>query len=440
VPKRVLVVEQTDVVRDGFATALRSSGVDVYSAKTVPEAAALFAKYGASVVVLDLLLMAEDAFVFMAGILGALPNTKIVATTASGAMRQASMAIEQGAFDYLVKPIDSQRFVEVVENAAARRDPANLKDEIPYHEAIFGDAWAGIYRLAPNLAPVLIEGETGTGKAQCAHAMHTMSSCSDRSFLSIDCERTQGLTLKSLFSVSLLKEGGTLHLKEPSRLSLSLQTQLLRFLQSPVFDGDPFGDLHSNIRIIATTSGVPEDDVDAGRFREDLFYRLKVVRFSLDPLWKRVSEVPHMAQAIADHLALDTQMPTRKVSEDLALVLKQFSWSQNLTQLTAALRYVVTKHHVEVLKTEMLPPPVLESFLDSSKVECERGPTNLAQSVNSTILELVKAGWPLADMERLLIETAIAQNGGSIPKASQQLCVSPSTLYRKREAWGGSTP
>jgi DNA-binding NtrC family response regulator len=78
---------------------------------------------------------------------------------------------------------------------------------------------------------------------------------------------------------------------------------------------------------------------------------------------------------------------------------------------------------------------VLENFLESSKIAYERGPTNLTQSVNTTISELVKAGWPLAEMERLLIETAIAQNGGSIPKASQQLCVSPSTLYRKREEW-----
>lgn len=114
---RVLIIEQADTARDAYVAALRDAGMDAYAAKSITEAAELLAKRGAHVVVLDLLIVPENAIWFIAGVLGAMPQTRIIATMARSAMRQASQAVHEGAFDYLVKPIDTKRLAQTVLNA-----------------------------------------------------------------------------------------------------------------------------------------------------------------------------------------------------------------------------------------------------------------------------------------------------------------------------------
>ena len=220
---RVLIVEQTDTLRDAFVEMLNAAGMDAFGAQSFPEAGVLFAKRGADVVVVELLMMSGSASMLIGGILGALPNARIIATTANGAMRQASAAVQDGAFDYLVKPIDPKRLLIAVHNAVAANDESSLSDD-PYIHALFGDALPDIVRMVPSSAPFLIEGEVGTRKQECAAIMHKVSHRAALPFVVRNCERFSGMRLEDLFLAALLKQGGTLYLAEPNHLSLRIQT------------------------------------------------------------------------------------------------------------------------------------------------------------------------------------------------------------------------
>ncbi len=432
---RVLVVEQTDALREAYSDALAAAGMDVFTAKTVPEAAALFAQHGTSIVVLDLLLVSGDAFVFMAGILGARPETRIIATTASGAMRQAGTAIDLGAFDYVVKPIDSAWLLTVVRNAAVEVNEARFEDEKPYHRAIFGDNFDNIIKVMPSFSSVLIEGDAGTGKGLCAEYLHSCSHRSDLPFVSVDCGATTHTDLAVMFSDELFENGGTLYLSEACRLSLSVQTQLLRFLQTGVLENNIGFSNHTNIRVIFGSTIAAEDAVDAGRFREDLYYRLKVVRIKLPALRSRCDEIPVLAQQVLNRITHKMQKPQMELAEDAALVLSKVSWDGNISHLQSTLETIVATSKSTVLKAEMLPSGMLNEYVTSTQPQAKQAVRDTNDGAKNTIIEMIRAGWALADLERLIIETAISQNGGSIPKAALQLSVSPSTLYRKKESW-----
>lgn len=432
---RVLVIEQTDALREAFSDALCDAGMDVFTAKTVPEAAALFAEHGASIVVLDLLLVSGDTLAFMAGILGARPETRVIATTASGAMRQAATAIELGAFDYIVKPIDRARLLAVVRNAAIHAVDASFQDDNTYHRAVFGDNFDNIIKVIPSFSPVLVEGDAGTGKAMCAEYIHTRSHRSHLPFVSIDCGAIAQTGLAAVFADEMFQNGGTLYLSEVCGLSLTVQTQLLRFLQTAVLESNSNFNSYTNIRIIFGTTIGAEDAVDAGRFREDLFYRLKVVRIKLKPLRNRSDEVAALAQQLLNGITSKTRKPQMKLAEDAAMVLSQMSWAGNVTQLQSILEMMVKGSNSTVLKATMLPETMLNEYIASTQPQTKQTVRDTNDDAENTIIEMIRAGWALADLERLIIETAISQNGGSIPKAALQLSVSPSTLYRKKESW-----
>ncbi len=432
---RVLVVEQTDALREAYSDALSTAGMDVFTAKTVPEAAALFAEHGASIVVLDLLLVSGDAFAFMAGLLGARPETRIIATTASGAMRQAGTAIDLGAFDYVVKPIDSASLLAVVSNAAVDASEARFEDEKPYYSAVFGDNFDNIIKIMPSFSPVLIEGDAGTGKGACAEYLHACSHRSHLPFVSVDCGGTTHTKLAAMFSEEVFENGGTLYLSEVCRLSLSVQTQLLRFLQTGVLETNFGFSSHTNIRVIFCSTINAEDAVDAGRFREDLYYRLKVVRIKLRPLHSRCDEISPLAQQMLNRITHKMQKPQMELAEDAALVLSKVSWDGNISQLQSTLEKSVEASKSSVLKAAMLPNAMLNEYIASTQPQTQQAVRDTNDGAKNTIIEMIRAGWALADLERLIIETAISQNGGSIPKAALQLSVSPSTLYRKKESW-----
>lgn len=438
-PIRVLIVEQVDRTREAFVAELEAAGMHAFAAKTMPEAAELMAKHGPHVVVLDLLLMSGNAVLFMAGVLGAMPNTRVIATTASGAMRQASTAVAQGAFDYLVKPIHPERLRHAVQNAV---DAMYFEQPAPdpCTGAMFGQAQSEILRMASSTAPTLVEGEAGTCKLECAKFMHMQSHRARLPLVSRACGAFGGSRLKDLFSPALLRQGGTLYLEDANLLSLRVQTQLLRFLQTPVFDEDPAGREHINVRIILGVSANLEADVDAGRFREDLFYRLKVVRIVVAPLRERIADIPALAQAMIDHMSLARGQPSKTLAEDAGAILARLSWPGNHGQMQAMINETLETQKSKVLRAEMLPEDLLSEFVETAQSAPPAAVGSFMDNAHNSVADLVKADWSLADLERLVIELAISQNGGSVPKAAKQLSVSPSTLYRKRENWPPKTP
>jgi len=216
---------------------------------------------------------------------------------------------------------------------------------------------------------------------------------------------------------------------------LSVQTQLLRFLQTGVLETNFGFSSHTNIRVIFCSTINAEDAVDAGRFREDLYYRLKVVRIKLRPLHSRCDEISPLAQQMLNRITHKMQKPQMELAEDAALVLSKVSWDGNISQLQSTLEKSVEASKSSVLKAAMLPNAMLNEYIASTQPQTQQAVRDTNDGAKNTIIEMIRAGWALADLERLIIETAISQNGGSIPKAALQLSVSPSTLYRKKESW-----
>jgi DNA-binding NtrC family response regulator len=214
----------------------------------------------------------------------------------------------------------------------------------------------------------------------------------------------------------------------------------LRFLQLPIFNGDSVATEHTNIRIMFGTFIGLEGEVDTGRFREDLFYRLKVARVALKPLRDRSAALPDIAQAVINHITHDQDDPSRTLAEVAASILSRLSWHGNLVSLQAVLTQAMQNHRSKVLRAEMLPEAVLAEFVDATQASGDGSAVSIMDDADTSVGELIKAGWSLAKLERLVVEMAISQNGGSVPKAARMLDVSPSTLYRKREAWALNSP
>ncbi len=217
---------------------------------------------------------------------------------------------------------------------------------------------------------------------------------------------------------------GTLFLDEICEMDLALQGKLLRFIQTGTFV--PVGatkPLHTDVRFVCATNRDPLAEVRAGRFREDLYYRLHVVPVSLPPLRERGEDVMLLAEAFLARFAAEESKRFTRFGPDAQALLRAHRWPGNVRELENAIRTAVVLHDGEAVTAAMLPVTVHGGASPATAAPAPR-PADPARRIR-----------PLAEVEREAIEEAIRLCGGNVPKAAAFLGVSPSTLYRKREAW-----
>jgi two-component system repressor protein LuxO len=301
-----------------------------------------------------------------------------------------------------------------------------------------------VYRVieaaAPSRATVFVTGESGTGKELAASAVHRLSPRAAGPFVPINCAAIpRDLIESEIFGhvrgaftgavadrqgAAQAADGGTLFLDEICEMDLALQGKLLRFVQTGQFT--PVGasrPVSVDVRFVCATNRDPLAEVKAGRFREDLYYRLHVVPLRLPPLRERGEDVILLAEAFLARAAAEEGRRFRRLSPDAKAALLAHSWPGNVRELENAIRGAVVLADGEELTAEMLPASVRLS------PPSRRAPPPAADP--SAIL-------PLAEVERRAIEAAIAACGGNIPRAAAALGISPSTLYRKRAAWAAA--
>ncbi len=305
-----------------------------------------------------------------------------------------------------------------------------------------------IQAVADTKATVLITGESGTGKELCAEAIHALSPRASGPFIALNCgaipadllESEVFGHLKGSFTGAIADkpgaaaaaDGGTLFLDEICEMDLSLQTKLLRFLQTSTIT--PVGATRPrkvDVRIICATNRDPREEVRRGRFREDLYYRLHVVPIHMPPLRERNDDVIEIAERLLVEMAREEGRVFTGLSPEVADLFRRLPWPGNVRQLINVLRNVVVLNDGPLVTIDMLPPDILEAA-HLSPANAPQA-TTLPPGTPSALAEL--AGRTLAQIERMVIEAAIARHGGSIPRAAMELDVSPSTIYRKREAW-----
>ena len=383
-----------------------------------------------------------------------------IATSANPSLTAAIAAMKGGAADFLPKPIGAKALIEHLDAAVAGwRAVANASPPRPAQPTReSGTDFAGfigrspamlavyeqIRRMAPSRAPVFITGESGTGKELAAEAVHdrsTREGGGDRPFVAINCSAIpKDLMESEIFGhvrgaftgasesragAAELANGGTLFLDELTEMDLGLQAKLLRFVQTGSLRRVGGSEAtHVEVRIVSATNRDPGTEVANGRLRADLFYRLHVLPIHLPPLRERREDILPLAEAFLARFAAEEGRSFAGFDPEAIMTLTSHPWPGNVRQLANLIRRAVVLDDGPAVTAAMLSESI-------RTVECD-GLATGAEPVSQAAGGAVPSYW---EQERAIIERAIATCGGNIAKAAAALDISPSTIYRKRQAW-----
>ncbi len=457
----ILLVEDTPSLSQVYASLLKRAGYAVDCAFTAAEARARYDRAAHRVVLLDLMLPDGDGIEVLGHIRRIEPGVRAIVITSNGSINRAVDAMRAGAFDFLVKPFDENRFLRSVEAALAGGaaplpvEPVDLSTAVAF-EGFVGASppMRAIYETVRDVgrssATVFITGESGTGKEVCTQAIHALSPRRDRPFVPLNCgaiprdllESEVFGHLKGSFTGAIadkpgaaaVADGGTLFLDEICEMDIELQTKLLRFLQTstiqPVGAATP---RKVDVRIVCATNRDPQAEVDAGRFRSDLFYRLYVVPIHLPPLRERGEDVIEIARALLAQFSREEGKAFERLSPEVERAFRAYAWPGNIRELQNVLRNVAVLRDGPEVSLAMLPLRIAAARDAAAPQPAEI----FVGADDGRLRERLRGvvGLPLELVEREFIEATIEACDGSIPRAARLLEVSPSTLYRKREGW-----
>lgn len=308
-----------------------------------------------------------------------------------------------------------------------------------------------IYSGARSTASVFITGESGTGKEVCAQAIHRHSPRAGQPFVPLNCAAIPRDLLESeIFGhvrgaftgavadrdgAATMADGGTLFLDEIGEMDPAMQTKLLRFLQDGSFQRVGGNRLERvDVRIICATNRDPAAEVKAGRFREDLYYRLHVLPINMPPLRARGQDIIDIAQTLLLSYAAEEGKRFRGLSASAEQVLLNYEWPGNIRQLQNIIRHAIVMHDGLALTAEMLPVYLGKGGVIEVNGKSLGDLDGSARRINGEAIDHEKI-MPLHLLERRAIERAINLCHGNIPRAAAMLQVSPSTLYRKKADW-----
>ncbi len=447
--ERILILDSNPLEGASLRAALCESGFDAVEASTADGALALVPSFQPAAVLVDAGLPDADGVAMVSRLRALRSDAAVVVSTAPDRVDAAAAALRAGADSYLVRPVaPGQALValeKALENRALRRDSASLRERIRQRLRIVGAApeiqalLETVKRAAPTKATVLVQGEAGAGKAHVAQALHEASPRRDRRFVRVNCAGPSETLLESeLFGHergTLLEDderrvgrlelahGGTLYLHEVGRLPPALQVKLLRVLQQGEFERLGGREtVRVDVRVIAGSQRELADEVRAGRFRDDLYYRLNVVAATLPPLRERKGDIP----ALVNHLiALECAAGHKEISgvtPGALSALFAYEWPGNVRELANIIERAVTFARGREITAEDLAP-----VLHGGRPE------------ESTASALIP-GATLFEIEREAILRTLDQCGGSTARAADVLGVSIRKIqYRLKEYRSGAT-
>ncbi len=436
-----------------------NAGCRVLRATSLADAVAAFAMHLPTLLVLPLELAGTGTLACLKACLEDQPETTAIVVANNDQINDAAEAMRCGAFDCLFTPFSRLRLAKTIEAAMHRANsvhpiastaprpappvalpdgkspsPAQSRHGLIGSDLAMAEVFHAIDTLAGSQASVFIRGENGTGKEVLARAIHANSTRSGAEFIPVDCATLTPETLfRDLFGTgdgptgaAADAQGGTLFLDEVSNLDPRVQSQLLRFLQTGEIR-PPEGNevLRYDIRIISSTCRDPHEDIGFGLLREDLFYRLHVAPITLPPLRARGRDVIAIAQSNLRRLAQAEGRKFTEISPSATQTLMEYHWPGNVRQLLNVIWHVVLTHDGPQLTNAMLPEEIRTGHVTQTR---------------SAPGDVAVTGRTLAQIERDVIESVIRDHDGSIPRAARVLDVSPSTIYRKREAWTKTKP
>ncbi|XDE81545.1 quorum-sensing sigma-54 dependent transcriptional regulator LuxO [Vibrio scophthalmi] len=444
----LLMVEDTASVAALYRSYLTPLGIDINIVGTGRDAIESLEFRTPDLILLDLRLPDMTGMDVLQAVKQQNPDVPVIFMTAHGSIDTAVEAMRLGAQDFLIKPCEADRLRVTVNNAI--RKVTKLRTEAGTNQGYQGfigssHTMQAVYRTidsaATSKASIFITGESGTGKEVCAEALHATSNRGDKPFIAINCAAIpKDLIESELFGhvkgaftgaatdregAAELADGGTLFLDELCEMDLDLQTKLLRFIQTGTFQKVGSSKMKSvDVRFVCATNRDPWKEVQEGRFREDLYYRLYVIPLHLPPLRERGEDVIEIAYSLLGFMSKEEGKDFIRLSPEVVDRFARYEWPGNVRQLQNVLRNVVVLNNGREIRLDMLPPPLNQP--------CE----GVSRSVNEETETLsVHDIFPLWLTEKNAIKLAIKACEGNIPKAAGYLDVSPSTLYRKLQGW-----
>ena len=462
----VLLVEDTLSLAAIYREYLKEESVDVRAVATGEDARTSIAASAPDLVLLDLKLPDMNGEEILSWIVSEGFPTSVIIITAHGSVDIAVDMIRQGAADFLEKPFDANRLCTTVRNTLKHTRLKHLVDDLQlgldrtnFHKFIGNSLpMQAVYRIidaaSPSKATVFITGESGTGKEVCAEAIHASGPRAAKAFVAINCGAIPNDLMESeIFGhtkgaftgassdrkgAASMADNGTLFLDEIGEMDYDLQTKLLRFIQTGTFQKVGSSKTESvDIRFICATNKDPLAEVAAGKFREDLYYRLHVIPVHLPPLRDRDQDILELANHFLKKFSAEEKKDFQNFSPEVEVILASYQWPGNVRQLQNVIRNIVVLHNHQEVTKEQLPPPIDTALSDIEVASRTQEIKRLAQPSEDRHSVTIK---PLADIERETIERAIELCDGNVPQAAALLEVSPSTIYRKKQGWESTFP
>jgi two-component system nitrogen regulation response regulator NtrX len=445
---RILVVDDEQGVREALRQLLEYEGYVVAMAASGSEALDAYAEFKPHLVLLDVKMAGMDGLAALAQLRETDPQALVVMISGHGTIATAVEATQLGAHDFLEKPLDTHRVLLTLRNAlehvTLEHEIRVLKAAVEQRYEMVGSSPAirqvieRIEKVAPTPARLLITGENGTGKELVARAVHRLSPRAGRAFVEVNCAAIPSELIESelfghvkgsftgAFADRVgkfeLADGGTLFLDEVGDMSAAAQAKVLRVLQEGIIT--PIGSTKSvkvDVRVIAATNKKLEDEIAAGRFREDLLYRLNVVPIDVPPLRARRDDVPQLVQHFVAQLAAQQGMTPKVVSEGALERLKRHSWPGNVRELRNTVeRLMILANGEAVGDADVL------RMVGSVSEESGLGDTLL----QSTTFEQFKQS-----AERAFLLAKLKEYDWNVSETARRLEMPRSNLYKKIERY-----
>ncbi|HIE11481.1 MAG TPA: sigma-54-dependent Fis family transcriptional regulator [Kiritimatiellae bacterium] len=444
----VLIVEDERNTREGLARALESE-YHTLTAADGSQALGILTSRPVDVVISDLRMPGMDGMTLLRRVRALSARPVLILLTAYGSIEAAVEAMKQGAYDFLTKPVNLDRLEIILRRALKERqleaDNIELRRELDEHyglESIIGrsppmqEVFEVIRQVAPTRATVLIEGESGTGKELVARAIHRLSQRADGPFIAVHCAALSPALLESeLFghekgaftgAVEMrrgrfeLADGGTIFLDEIGEVDPSVQVKILRILEERTFErvgGEQT--IEVDVRLLAATNRSLEQLVAEKRFREDLYFRLYVVKIHLPPLRERREDIPLLCEHFLRRLSRENHKQIEGLTPEAMDALVAYDWPGNVRELRNAVERMVVLARGPRLGVRDLPPETRQTV--------SRGQSTSTGSLRNLTLR---------EAEKRLVVEALKANSGNRTRAAEQLGISRRTLHRKIKEYG----
>ncbi len=443
----ILIVDDEKHTREGLRRLLGGE-YDVYVAEDIAGAMSVLEREEIDVLLTDLRLAGEDGMQLIERALKRPPPPICIMMTAYGSVDTAVEAMRRGAYDFVTKPLNLDKveilIVRALQSRKMEQENRSLRQQVDERyglENILGQSLAlhevleTIKQVAPSSANVLIEGESGTGKELAAHAIHHLSRRSKGKFVVVHCAALSPTLLESeLFGHERgaftgaherrlgrfeQANGGTIFLDEIGEIDPATQVKLLRVMSEQRSFERVGGTqtLKADVRVIAATNKNLEQLVKEGRFRDDLYFRLNVVRITMPPLRARKDDIPTLVRSFLRHFSRANEKEVLEITADAMDALLLYDWPGNVRELRTAIEHGVVMARGPKVTVRDLPAAIRPGGAVA-------GGIGGATSANANPLDL-------NETEKRLITQALGATKGNITKAARQLGISRRTLHRK---------